>query len=189
MSQTLKETSVTGVDADVALSLVGAVSTPCGLFGAHDLCGQDWNNRVHSFATPRVSLSRSDGCGPVVFLATVVVCTLVFTQSLLWIGQVHICIPARIDWRTRACTRSALLLCSPSLACGSRLSSVINVVACHLQWLAHSYYGGLGAEVWITAFNQWSPDVVYTGGDDCMLRVWDTRYDWLACSAALVVAF
>ena len=82
-----------------------------------------------------------------------------------------------------------MLLCPPSLACGSRLSSVINVVACHLQWLAHSYYGGLGAEVWITAFNQWSPDVVYTGGDDCMLRVWDTRYDWLACSAALVVAF
>ena len=50
------------------------------------------------------------------------------------------------------------------------------------DWDAHNMFGS-PIEVWITAFDYWSPTVLYTGADDGLFKGWDTRY--LPCGACL----
>ncbi len=42
-------------------------------------------------------------------------------------------------------------------------------------WRAHEY------EAWIVALGR-QPHLVYSGGDDCRLRVWDTRVGFVKAS-------
>lgn len=43
------------------------------------------------------------------------------------------------------------------------------------KWNAHTLFGGEPAEVWITSFDPQDSNVVYSGGDDCIMKQWDLR--------------
>ncbi|XP_030840269.1 diphthine methyltransferase [Strongylocentrotus purpuratus] len=84
------------------------------------------------------------------------------------------CLGLSLDWSTGkyACNQPSII-CSDSKGrlslCTAQEGASSFVV--QQQWLAH------GFEAWITAFNYWSPSVVYSGGDDCKFKGWDTRTD------------
>jgi diphthamide biosynthesis protein 7 len=42
-------------------------------------------------------------------------------------------------------------------------------LVCDQHWQAHSL------EAWIAAYDHWNPHVIYSGGDDCVLKAWDLR--------------
>lgn len=46
------------------------------------------------------------------------------------------------------------------------------------KWKAHHF------DAWITAYNHWNTSTVYSGGDDCTLKGWDTR---TGCSKPIFV--
>lgn len=49
--------------------------------------------------------------------------------------------------------------------------SLQNDLTVKKSWEAHGY------EAWISAFDYYNPETVYTGGDDCLFKSWDLRTD------------
>ncbi|KAJ8037207.1 Diphthine methyltransferase [Holothuria leucospilota] len=96
------------------------------------------------------------------------------------------CIALSVDWSTGLTERLVYYSDSPHLIVSDSRGKIS---LCHFhngselksvqEWHAH------GFEAWIAAFNYWQPDIVLTGGDDCRLKVWDTRTD---CTSPVIVS-
>ncbi|XP_077980321.1 diphthine methyltransferase-like [Glandiceps talaboti] len=85
-----------------------------------------------------------------------------------------------LDWSTGVTASSTpSIIVSDSAGeltlCQYQQSNIVKT----LQWSAHDF------EAWIAAFNYWQPDIVYSGGDDCKLKCWDTRTD---CTHPVIVS-
>ncbi|XP_063961556.1 diphthine methyltransferase-like [Lytechinus pictus] len=84
------------------------------------------------------------------------------------------CLGLSLDWSTgKYASSKPSIICSDSMGrlslCTPQEGASSFMV--QQQWLAH------GFEAWITAFNYWSPSIVYSGGDDCKFKGWDIRTD------------
>lgn len=62
-----------------------------------------------------------------------------------------------------------LISVSDSSGCVSVLHLTNNALSIKHNWKAHSY------EAWTTAFNAFNPSTVYSGGDDSILNLYDTK--------------
>ncbi|KAK7113565.1 diphthine methyltransferase-like [Littorina saxatilis] len=78
------------------------------------------------------------------------------------------CIGLSLDWSAPFGGSSARVVTSDSKGRVS-VFDVTSDVTMTSQWHAHDF------EAWICAFDQWNTDILYSGSDDCKLKVWDLR--------------
>ncbi|XP_041978350.1 diphthine methyltransferase isoform X1 [Aricia agestis] len=73
-----------------------------------------------------------------------------------------------IDWSSNKSLRDPSIVVSDSSG-SVTLWRVEGKLTKEGEWNSH------GFEAWIAAFNYWSPNVFYSGGDDCVFKSYDTR--------------
>ncbi|XP_028027962.1 diphthine methyltransferase isoform X1 [Bombyx mandarina] len=75
-----------------------------------------------------------------------------------------------LDWSTNKTDSDVHnLVVSDSSGCVTILTVNGNGIEKRLSWRAH------GFEAWIGAFNYWDTNLLYSGGDDCLLKCFDVR--------------
>ncbi|KAI9335677.1 WD repeat-containing protein 85 [Obelidium mucronatum] len=75
-----------------------------------------------------------------------------------------------VDWSNRLSNSSQNIIVSQSNGHLTLLEVAESSLVEKETWIAHEF------EAWIGAFDQWKPEsVVYSGGDDCILKCWDIR--------------
>ena len=80
-----------------------------------------------------------------------------------------------LDWNSRRNTLSRALEIAVSNSKGSVSTFSITDSLIEKTWnkeKCHEY------EAWITAFNAWDPNVIFTGGDDGLLKIFDRRSEY-----------
>lgn len=93
------------------------------------------------------------------------------TYKLENLSSLNVCTPnlsLSLDW---ARTEALKVAISDSGGCVSVVDCSENGCgfSLHQKWKAHNF------DAWITAFDCWNKSVVYSGGDDCLLKSWDIR--------------
>lgn len=81
------------------------------------------------------------------------------------------CLGLSLDWSNRV-NGSSTHICS-STSTGDIHTHVVEGSDLRplTSWKGHDF------EAWITAYNYWDTNLIYTGGDDCKLKGWDMRID------------
>lgn len=76
-----------------------------------------------------------------------------------------------IDWNNRVANQESTRVCAShsngDVSC-SQLGQE-GALTQMVSWKAHDL------EVWVASFNQWQPDIIYSGSDDCKFKGWDLR--------------
>ncbi|XP_033755342.1 diphthine methyltransferase-like [Pecten maximus] len=82
------------------------------------------------------------------------------------------CLGLSLDWSNRANKGSPTHICS-STSTGDIHTHAVDGgdLRSLTTWKGHDF------EAWITAYNYWDTNLIYTGGDDSKLKGWDLRID------------